>query len=217
MSANFFEVLGLSPAQGRYFRPEEGTRPGAEPVAVISHDLWQRQFHGASNILGQAIELNGRTLTIIGVTPAGFRGGMNSLGFDVWVPLTMAAEMQPATVELTSRSAASLLDADATQTRRNPRAGASRLERRGQTLPCHLSQKRIAGLGYELLPLWQVPRGGRSVVLALATLQAFAVLILIVVCANTANLLLARASVREREIGVRLALGAGPGGSSANS
>ncbi|MDP9099785.1 MAG: ABC transporter permease [Verrucomicrobiota bacterium] len=209
VSANFFQVLGVRPALGRFFRPEEGDRPGAEPVAVISHDFWQTYFRGAPDVIGKSIELNSRMLTVIGVTPERFRGGMNSLGFDVWVPLTMATQLQPATLELSSRTSRPYLmlvqlkpGIAAAHAQGELNAAARRLI---ETYP-----ETNKGLGYELLPLWKVPRGGQSVVYALATLQVFAFLILIVVCANTANLLLARASVRQREIGVRLALGAGP-------
>jgi predicted permease len=210
VTANFFQVLGLRPALGRFFRAEEGNRPGAEPVAVISHDFWQTYFRGAADVIGKPIQLNSRTLTIIGVTPQRFRGGMNSLGFDVWVPLMMATQLEPATLELTSRTSRPYFmlaqlkpGVSVARAQAELNAAARRLI---ETYP-----ETNKGLGYELLPLWKVPRGGQAVVYALATLQVFGVLILIVVCANTANLLLARASVRQREIGVRLALGAGQG------
>ncbi|HEV3409885.1 MAG TPA: ABC transporter permease, partial [Chthoniobacterales bacterium] len=210
VTENFFQVVGISPALGRYFRPEEATRPGAEPVVVISHDFWQRHFGGDRGVVGKTIELNNRTLTVIGVTPPRFRGGMNSLGFDLWIPLTMATELQPATQELSRRTARPYLmlaqlkpGVTREQAQAELNAAAQRMI---ETYP-----ETNKGLRYELLPLWKVPRGGESIVYALGTLQVFAVLILIVVCANTANLLLARATVREREIGVRLALGAGPG------
>jgi predicted permease len=210
VSENFFEVLDVRPALGRFFRPEEATRPGSEPVAVISHDLWQLHFKGAPSVIGQTIKLNNRSLTVIGVTPEQFRGGMNSLGFDIWIPLTMATELQPATQELakrTSRPYLMLAQLKPGVTREHAQA---ELNGAAQHLIATYPETN-KGLRYELLPLWRVPRGGENIVYALATLQVFAVLILIVVCANTANLLLARTSVREREIAVRLALGAGPG------
>jgi predicted permease len=210
VSENFFEVLETRPALGRFFRPEEATRPGSEPVAVISYDLWQLHFKGAPTVIGQTIKLNNRALTVIGVTPQRFRGGMNSLAFDIWIPLTMASELQPATQELTKRTSRpyfmlAQLKPGVTRERAQAELN-SAAQRLIETYP-----ETNKGLRYELLPLWRVPRGGENVVYALATLQVFAVLILIVVCANTANLLLARTSVREREIAVRLALGAGPG------
>ncbi|MFL6530856.1 MAG: ADOP family duplicated permease, partial [Chthoniobacterales bacterium] len=210
VSENFFDVLELRPALGRFFRTEEGTRPGAEPVAVISHDLWQREFHGASDVVGQPIQLNHQTLTVIGVTPERFRGGMNSLGFDVWVPLTMATALQPATMELSSRTNRPYLMLAQLKPGVTRAHAQAELNAAAQRLIESFPETN-KGLRYELLPLWRVPRGGQSVVAALVTLQVFALLILVVVCANTANLLLARASVREREIGIRLALGAGPG------
>ncbi len=109
---------------GRIFRPDEVDRPGSEPVAIISYDFWQRHFHGDEDAIGRELKINSRTLTVIGVTPAGFRGGMNSLGFDVWIPATMATELQPATKELSSRTSRPVFDAHAAQARRDARAGA---------------------------------------------------------------------------------------------
>lgn len=210
VTANFFEVLGVRAGQGRTFRADEGAHPGGAPVVVISHDFWTGYFKGAPDILGRTLKLNGHVFTVIGVMPEGFRGGMNVLGFDVWVTVTMAEVLQPATTELTRRATRNYY----MLTRLKP--GVTRAQAQGEL---NAAARRMIeafpetnkGLGYELMPVWRVPRGGQVVVISLATLQVFGALILIVVCANTANLLLARASVRQREIGVRLALGAGPG------
>jgi predicted permease len=210
VSDNFFDVLQIRPVLGRAFRPDEVNRPGGEPVAIISYEFWQRHFRGDEAVIGRELRINSRTLTVIGVTPAGFRGGMNSLGFDLWVPATMATELQPATMELSSRTSRPYL----MFARLKP--GVTRAQAQGElNAAAHRFLEAYPetnkGLGYELIPLWRVPRGGQTIVLSLATLQVFAILILIVVCANTANLLLARATAREREIGVRLAIGAGRG------
>lgn len=209
VSQDFFETLGVRPALGRFFRPDEVQHPGSAPVAAISHDFWRNHFKGAPDILGRTLELNRRPLTIIGVAAPGFRGGMNALGFDVWVPCTMAPELQPATTELSRRATRSYV----MLARLKP--GVTRAQAQGEldAAARHLIAtypETNRGLRYELLPLWRVPRGGEVAVVGLTTLQVFAALILVVVCANTANLLLARASVRQREIGVRIALGAGP-------
>ncbi|MEJ1971228.1 MAG: ADOP family duplicated permease [Lacunisphaera sp.] len=209
VSANFFAALGLEPQLGRFFHADEATQPGAAPVAVISHDFWRRNFQGAPNIVGRTLILNSRAFTIIGVTPQGYYGGFNSLALDVFVPATMASELVAASTELTARGnrpyvmLAQLRPDATTGQARGELAAAAR-----QLIATHPETNR--GLGYEFLPVWRSPRGGVTMLASLVTLQVFAGLILVVVCANTANLLLARASVRQREIGVRLALGAGP-------
>lgn len=209
VSANFFAVLDLRPHLGRFFRPEEASAPGAAPVAVLAYDFWRHHFNGAPDIVGRTVKLNGRIFTVIGVAPVGFHGAFNSLNLDVFLPLTMAAEVIPASSELTNR------DNRAYTMLAQLKPGVSLAMARGELaaaaahlLAAHPETNR--GLGYELLPLWRSPRGGVTLAVSLATLQIFSILILIVVCANTANLLLARASTRGAEIGVRLALGAGP-------
>jgi predicted permease len=210
VSENFFDLLEIRPQLGRFFAPDEATKPGSAPVAVISDDFWRHHFKGMPNVVGQPLKLNGHALTVIGVAPRGFRGAMNNLAFDLWVPLTMASEFQPATNELTRRTNRSYVMLA------KLKPGAALGQARGELAAA--ARQLIAtfpetnkGLGYALLPTWRSPRGGETVVTSLATLQILAALILIVVCANTANLLLARASTRQREIGVRLAIGAGPG------
>ncbi len=94
VSANYFDVLGVVPLLGRSFLPEEGAhKPGAFPVAVISHRMWQNRFHGDRDVLGKTIRLNRHELTIIGVAPPDFRGTTVGLVYDVWMPITMAGEM----------------------------------------------------------------------------------------------------------------------------
>jgi len=108
VSANFFTVLGIRPALGRFFLPAEAAQPGGAPVAVISHTLWQNRFGGTPDVIGRPLQLNSRVLTIVGVAPAGFQGGFVALSFDVWVPLTLASELTPASRDLIKRDARNL-------------------------------------------------------------------------------------------------------------
>src|SRR5882724_3579264 len=88
-TANFFDLLGVQPALGRFFLPDEDAHPGGDNVAVLSHGLWQRRFGGDPKILGRVIEISNRPFTVVGVAPADFNGGMGGLRFDFWIPVSM--------------------------------------------------------------------------------------------------------------------------------
>jgi len=92
-SANYFDVLGVRPIIGRGFLPDEDTKPGGAPVAVISYRLWQTHFAANPNIEGQTIEINEHPYTIVGVTPAVFQGSQTGVRTDVWVPIMMQAQL----------------------------------------------------------------------------------------------------------------------------
>ena len=211
VSGNLFTALRLRPAAGRFITPGESQRPGAEPVVVISHDYWQTHFAGSPDAVGKTIRVNDLELTIIGVTPPNFQGTILALQFDLWIPATMAPVLFAGSTELSDRnqrgySALGRLRDGATE------AGAtgeftSAMRELAATFP--ESNQRISG---ELMPYWWAPRGPQMMfITALGVLQAIMLLVLLAVCGNTANLVLARASARYREVGVRLALGAGPG------
>lgn len=209
VSGNFFSILGVRPALGRFFLPEETSQPGSAAVAVISHAMWQNHFQGAPEAVGHTLKLNGRAFSIIGVTPPDFHGAYNNLGFDIWVPLTMAGGLVPATTELTNRRTRPYHLLAQVRPGVTSAQVQAELDRAASKLAAfHPESNR--SFFFELLPVWRSPRSGAIMVGSLATLQTFALLILIVVCANTANLLLARATTRRREIGIRLAVGAGP-------
>ena len=210
VSANFFSILGVQPALGRFFHSDEVAQPGSAAAVVISSTFWRNHFFGAADVIGRPLKLNGHTFTVIGVTPPDFRGAYNNLAIGVWVPLTMAAQLSPATIELTSRITRPY------QLLAQVRPGVTSAQVKTQldnAARQFSALNRAANtnhdITFELMPVWRSPRGGAILVGSLATLQIFALLILVVVCANTANLLLARASTRVREIGVRLAIGAG--------
>ena len=211
VSGNYFTALGLAAERGRLIRPEDAARPGAEPVAVVSHAFWQTRLGGAADVVGTTLRVNDRDLRVIGVTGERFQGTVLGLQFDVWVPATMAPELFPGSRELEDRGARGYfmlgrLPAAATAAQAGGEAAAAM-----QALAVAYPASNT-GITAEVLPYWRASRGPQEMVLqALTILQGVMLLLLVAVCANAANLLLARASTRQREVGVRLAIGARPG------
>ncbi len=209
VSGNYFSALGLKPAVGRFIQPEEVERPGAEPVVVISYDYWQTRFGGASSVVGQNVRVNGRDLIVIGVAPRQFQGTNVPLKFELWAPATLAPALLGGARDLDDRSsrAFSLMGV--------LRPGATREEAQAQFSTAMAQFARdypeaSAGIGGEILPFWKAPRGPQRLLMSgLAILQGVMLLLLLAVCGNTANLMLARGSARQREMAVRVALGAG--------
>ncbi len=209
VSGNYFSALGLRPAIGRFLRPQEAQLPGREPVAVISHDYWQTRFAGSPTVIGQSLRINGQRITIVGVAPRGFQGTIMRLSFDLWLPATLAPAIAKGSTELEDRGSRgySVIGTFA--------PAASRAQVQGQldgvmrALAREYPQTNTA-LQAEVIPLGRAPRGPQRLLAAsLALLQGLMLLLLLTVCGNTANLLLTRACARQREVSVRLALGAG--------
>lgn len=209
VSDNFFSTLGVRPALGRFYLPEEARAPGSAPVVVLSHAFWQRRFGGSPDALGQTIRLNNVALTVIGVAPPDFHGGVMALTFDAWIPCTMAARLTSDPIQYAERGYRAY-QVDAVL---RPGVTVARVQQE-----LDLTARSLAAdhpdsnreVTYRALPVWRGTRSGEILLPVLATLQVFAGLVLVVVSINTANLLLARATVRRREIGIRLAVGAGP-------
>jgi predicted permease len=209
VSGNYFSALALKPALGRFFRPEEAERPGTEPVLVISYDYWQTRFRGAPDTVGQTLRVNERNLIVIGVAPKDFQGTLVPLKFELWVPATMAPALLGGTRDLEDRTLRSFSLIGML------RPGATRQQAQAEfsTATAQLARdypEASAGIGGEILPFWSSPRGPQRLLISgLAILQGVMLLLLLAVCGNTANLMLARGSTRQREMAVRVALGAG--------
>jgi predicted permease len=209
VSSNYFDVLRVRPVLGRFFLPAEGQdKPGAFPVAVISYRMWQNRYHGDPNVLGTVIRLNRHLLTIVGVAPPEFRGTTVGFVYDVWMPIAMAREMGTGPV-FTYRACR-----DLTSTLVRLRPGVSLAQARAEVSA--LAQRLAvaypetnSGVGATVLPLWAGHLAVQGVLSKpLAILMAVSALLLTIVCANVANLLLARAVSRHREFAIRLAHGA---------
>ena len=211
ISGTYFQVLGLRPAAGRLVEPREVRQSGGEPVVVISHDYWQTRFNGDPSAVGQRLRVNERELTIVGVAPDGFQGTVMGLQFDLWVPATMAPTLLAGSRELEDRgqrgyTVMGRLRPGATEAQATTEAAGAMRD-----LATAFPQSN-ANISAEIRPYWRSPRGPQQMITAaLGVLQGVMLLVLLAVCGNTANLMLARATSRQREVGVRLALGAGPG------
>lgn len=211
VSGNFFATLGVKPELGRVFSPDEyGDKQGAFPVTVISANLWNRYFHRDPDILGHTIRVNRQQLTIVGIAPAGFRGSISGLSFEMWVPVTMAAQLNVMPDWMLGERKGRMLFGVA---RLKPGVTAERVAVEASALAHQLARDNPAangGIGAAILPL---PKGhfGAQDTLGppLRILMCVCGVVLLIVCANVANLLLARASSRQREFGLRLSLGAG--------
>ena len=205
VSDNYFSALGVRPALGRFLVPEDA---GGAPVAVISHRLWVTRFNAAPDTIGRTVRINARELTVIGVTPAEFQGTVVGLQFDAWLPATLAPLVAGGSEEIRNRS----FRGYAVLGRLRP--GVTRRQAQGEVDESMRQLARAhaatnARVTAEVLRFNDSPRGPQRMLnRALAMLQAIMLVLLLAVCGNVANLMLARASARQKEIGVRLALGA---------
>lgn len=209
VSGNYFQALGLVPALGRFPTPDEVSRPGSEPVVVISNGFWRTRFAGVANPVGRTVRVNDRELAVIGVAPPRFQGTVTGIDFDLWVPATMAPVLFGGSRELEDRS----IRGYAVMGRLKPDATREQAGRDADAAMRSLARaypETNASMQIDVFRFWQAPRGPqRMLVGALAVLQGVMLLLLLAVCANTANLMLARATARQREVGIRRALGAG--------
>jgi predicted permease len=210
VSGNYFAVLGVQPQLGRVFSSDEyGDKPGAFPVAVISDRYWRSHYAANPGIVGATIRVNQHELTVVGVAPAAFHGAIAAVAFDLWVPYMQQPVLNGVgTWMLRDRQNRNMLGVA------RLRPGVS-MEQASQELASLAGRMAVAdadtnqGMSATLMPLSKSPHGPQGLLAGpLRILMGVCILLLGIVCVNVANLLLARATDREKEFNTRLALGA---------
>jgi len=207
VTGNYFQMLGVPPAIGRVLLPGDADRPGASAVVVLSHRTWETIFGGDTSVIGTSVALNGTTLTIVGVARAGF-SGLTSAPFDFWIPITLADATGAASGLFGSQQSERLCVVGRLLPGVNRNRAASMLSTwlRQQTAD-RPALERVGKV--VMLPRGtSIPRNAESIAIFGPVIAAF-LLVMLIACANVANLMLARGMARQREIGIRLALGAG--------
>ena len=218
VSGNYFEVLGVTPAMGRVLTPEDEAAPGANPVAVLSYGYWARRFGGDPEILNKPLVVNGCSLTVVGVSRAGFAGVQVGQVPDLFIPITMKASMTPNWDGLADRkdhwvailgrlkpgfTAMQAQTALAPAYRALLEAEAPSLKLSAKTQEKYVGQQMFLDPGANGRLIFQ--QDARK---PLVSLLAMVGLILLITCANLASLTVARLESRQREVAVRLAMGA---------
>jgi macrolide transport system ATP-binding/permease protein len=209
VSGNYFEILGVRAAAGRMLASSDDLTPGGSPVAVLSYGCWQQRFGADPNIVGKTILLNDKTFEVVGVAPEGFKGTEIVYTPELWAPMTMAREIEPGSTWLEKRGNGVLFAGG----RLAPGVTAAQGE-----AALNATMKRLieeypddnTGRAVMVTPPGLIIPALRDATVGFAgVMMATVVLVLLVACTNLAGLLLARATVRRKEIATRLAIGSG--------
>jgi predicted permease len=208
VSWNYFDVLGVQPTLGRGFRAEEDQTPNSHPVVVLSYGCWQKRFGSDPSIVGRTVSLNNTTFIVVGIAPKGFIGTEVAYAPELWAPLMMGPVLEPGSKWLEQRGSDNLFVVG----RLKPGVSKAQAEASLKAVTLEMGKDypaENAGRGIELIPPGLfIPDIRNSVFAFTAVLTAVGVLVLLLACVNLANLLLARATERRKEIAIRLAVGA---------
>lgn len=206
VSSDYFSVLGVKPALGRAFFSEEDRVPGAHPVAMISHELWQQQMGGDLAVVGRTIRLNDQSLTVVGVVPSRFTGTYAGMGPAVYVPLAAWAHLKGISLEKREYDWLNLIGRLRPGVSRELAQAGLRVlaERIHSVTPMNTPTGILVTKGSRGTNVWIE----ENLWGLFGLLQAVTVLVLVIACANVTNLLLARGAARGRELAIRVAVGA---------
>ncbi|MFZ0415223.1 MAG: ABC transporter permease [Candidatus Acidiferrales bacterium] len=211
-SANYFDALGVRPILGRGFLPSEDTKPGGAPVVVISYHLWQTRFGADPSVIGRTIEIDRHPLEVVGVAPPGFVGTQTGLSYDLWVPIMQVGDFyssDTADFLLHDRGTNWLLCVAHLKPGVSADGAQADLNVLMHGIAAQFPKQHLGNINILASPLWRAPFGANYYLhTILFLLLAISGVVLLLACANVANLLLVRSVGRRREMAIRLSIGA---------